>query len=73
MCSCVVCVPTPTRTFSDIGPSFPFQPVSRGRITHVEFGCGLIDKVVSVEEFETCTYIVEFTTPAACIEGGMGG
>ena len=39
----------------------------------MEFGCGLIDKVVSVEEFETCTYIVEFTTPAACIEGGMGG
>ena len=42
------------------------QPVSRGRKTEIDFRCGLSDKLLSVEEFETCTYVVEFETPAAC-------
>jgi len=41
-------------------------PISTGRSTEIHFKCGLADAVLSVEEFETCVYKIEMTTPAAC-------
>ena len=42
------------------------QPIKRGRSTEIHFACGIEDKILSVEEFETCNYKVEMLSPAAC-------
>ena len=42
------------------------QPIKRGRSTEIHFACGIEDKILSVEEFETCNYKVEMESPAAC-------
>jgi protein kinase C substrate 80K-H len=42
------------------------QPIRRGRSTEIHFTCGTKDKILSVEEFETCVYKLEMETPAAC-------
>ena len=41
-------------------------PISKGRSTEIHFTCGLNDKILSVEEFETCVYKIEMESPAAC-------
>ena len=37
-----------------------------GRSTEIVFVCSTIDRLLSVEEFETCAYVAELATPAAC-------
>ena len=41
-------------------------PIGTGRKTLVSFECGEEDKLLRVEEFETCVYVAEMLTPAAC-------
>lgn len=40
---------------------------SKARETQVSLKCGWSDQIVSVEEPSKCFYLIEFSTPIACI------
>ena len=47
-------------------------PIRAGRSTELVFKCALEDRLLSMEEFETCAYVAEMATPAACSENEDG-
>lgn len=48
-------------------------PIGTGRRVELLFHCATEDRLLAVEEFETCVYVAELATPAACSTANIGG